>query len=155
RRTFKPNLCWVCLPPDARPTSWPRLRKPVVPLRMALCGHPDSGTTWEKHCDAHVQSVGFVPFGSVWPSCYFHAGWRLFLVIYVDDFKMAGPTERLADGWSALRKGLVIEDAKPLGVFHELGSVVLPSGKVATSMTYNMQNFLESCVALYRDLAGP
>ena len=28
--------CWICLPPEARPASWSRLKKPVVPLLRAL-----------------------------------------------------------------------------------------------------------------------
>ena len=61
---------WVCLPPEERPASWSKFRKPVVRLRKALYGHPDSGTYWEKHCDAHVKKVGFSPVSEEWPSCY-------------------------------------------------------------------------------------
>jgi hypothetical protein len=37
---------WVLLPQDQWPTRWAGVRKPVVRLRVALCGHPDSGTDW-------------------------------------------------------------------------------------------------------------
>eukprot|EP00972_Heterocapsa_arctica_P079901 11773394-Heterocapsa_arctica.AAC.1 len=67
------------------------MRRPVVQLK-ALYGHPDSGTFWENHCDAHVRNVGFLHISEEWPSCYFHAKLKLYLVIYVDDFKLAGPT---------------------------------------------------------------
>ena len=41
--------CWICFPPEARPQSWGRYRRPVVKLLRALCGHPDCGTMWEQH----------------------------------------------------------------------------------------------------------
>ena len=58
--------CWICFPPEARPASWSRFEKPVVPLLRALYGHPDSGTMWEVHCDKHVKSVGLKLVGEEW-----------------------------------------------------------------------------------------
>ena len=87
--------CWICLPPEARPASWSRFKKPVVLLSRALYGHPDSGTMWEVHCDKHAKSVVFQLVGEGWQSCYFHPALKLFLVVYVDDFKMSGPKETL------------------------------------------------------------
>ena len=78
---------------------------PVVPLLRALYGHPDSGTMWEQHCDKHVKSVGFKSVGGEWRSCYFHPALRLYVVVYVDDFKMAGPKDNIDKGWLLLRKG--------------------------------------------------
>ena len=95
--------CWICLPPGARPASWSRFKKPVVPLLRALYGHPDSGTMWEVHCDKHVQSVGFKLVGEEWQSCYFHPTLKLYLVVYVDDFKLSGPKGNLSKGWSLIR----------------------------------------------------
>ena len=68
-----------------------------------------------RRCDSHVQSVGFVPVGQEWPSCYKHPDLQLFLVIYVDDFKLAGPEKNLAKGWKLLRGGLSIEAEKRIG----------------------------------------
>ena len=66
---------WVCLPPEARPEWWrkksPHMRRLVCRLLKALYGHPDSGTYWERKCEAHVKAVGFVPIGPEWPSCYY------------------------------------------------------------------------------------
>ena len=131
-------------------------RRPVVKLFRALYGHPDSGTMWEQHCDTHVKSVGFAPVGEEWPSCYFHHKLRVFLVIYVDDFKMAGPKSNLSSGWSLLQKGLVIETPVPIGVYlgcgHEEGTTKV-GDIVARTMTYNMEDFLTSCVDRYLELA--
>ena len=78
------------------------MTKPVVQLKKAPYGHPDSGTFWEQHCDKRVRSVGFEPLGNEWPSCDYHPGFDLFLVIYVDDFKMSGPVDKLSKGWNLL-----------------------------------------------------
>ena len=103
------------------------MRRPVVQLKKALYGHPDSGTFWENHCDTHVRKVGFRPVSEEWPSCYFHDQLKLYLVIYVDDFKISGPTCNLKKGWSLLMEGLTIETPTPVGVYlgcgHEVGVI--------------------------------
>ena len=74
----------------------------MVRLRKALYGHPDAGTTWEQYCDKQVHQLGFKPSGEEWPSVYFHEAMKLLLVVYVDDLKLAGPTETMSTGWSML-----------------------------------------------------
>ena len=102
----------------------------MVQLKKALYGHPDSGTFWEQHCDDHARAVGFAPVGPEWPSCYFHAELQLFLVVYVDDFKLSGPADKLALGWELIRRGITAEDPHPLdhylGCLHEQSTRVLP-----------------------------
>ena len=85
------------------------MTKPVVQVEKALYGHPDSGTYWGQHCDKHVRNVGFEALGSEWPSCPCHPNLKVFLVIYVDDFKMSGPADNLAKGGDLMRKGLQID----------------------------------------------
>ena len=97
---------------------------PVCPLRLALYGHPDSGGYWEQRCEAHVLEQGFVPC-SPWRSCYFHPELGVFLIVYVDDFKMAGPTgEAMKRGWDLIRgpskvapEGLQTGDPEGVGRF--------------------------------------
>ena len=74
------------------------MKRPAVRLRLALYGHPDSGTYWERHCDQYLRSVGFTPISEVWNSCYYHEKLKLYLVVYVDDFKLSGPKASLAQG---------------------------------------------------------
>ena len=83
--TLRGTPCWIELPPEAAPSecNWGKYRRPVVPLRKALYGHPNAGTFWEQHCDEE------------WPSVYIHEKLQLVLVVYVDDFKMAGPCPRM------------------------------------------------------------
>ena len=154
---------WVCLPPEARVgKAWKGWEdpscKPVVRLRLALYGHPDSGTCWERHCDAHLKKVGFEPVSEIWNSCYYHKKLKLLLVVYVDDFKMAGPTGSLdSEGWKLIRQGLTMEEPEKLGVFlgcnHVREEVKLADGRTATQMRYEMESFMRSCVELYKELA--
>ena len=101
---------WILLPEEAQPSEWKgKFNKPVVVLKKALYGHPDSGTFWEEHCDQCLKRGGFEPVQS-WQSCYWHPELKLFLIVYVDDFKMAGPTENLCKGWEIIRKEIKVED---------------------------------------------
>ena len=113
---LKGTPCWICLPPEQRPAAWSKFRRPVCRLVKALYGHPDSGTYWEQHCDQMVKRVGFAPIGEEWPSCYFNAALKLLLVLYVDDFKLAGPSAGMEQGWQLLRKHLTMEAATPVWV---------------------------------------
>ncbi len=106
-----------------------------------------------------MRASGFLPVSEEWPSCYFHHDLKLYLVIYVDDFKLAGPTCNLKRGWSLLQKGLTIEAPTPVGVYlgcgHEVGQIKTVGGTTAQTVTYNMEDFLTSCVERYLELAGP
>ena len=150
---------WVRLPKGQWPAHWHgKYTDPVVPLRLALYGHPDSGTDWERHAENHVRSVGFEPVDN-WPSCFWHPDHQLFLVIYVDDFKLAGPKHKLKLGWDLIAKGLKIAPPGPLGLYLgcklEEPSRLLPdTGVRVRVMEYNMEGFLRSCVDRYRDLTG-
>ena len=96
---------WVRLPKEAWPDSWKEagMIDPVCPLRLALYGHPDSGGYWEQRCEAHVLEQGFVPC-SPWRSCYFHPELDVFLIVYVDDFKMSGPAgDAMTKAWDLIR----------------------------------------------------
>ena len=91
----------VRIPRNRWPKSWIGVYKdPVVPLVLALYGHPDSGGLWERHCEAMFAQVGFRPLHpDCWPSMFWHSELRLLLAVYVDDFKMAGPTDNIDKGW--------------------------------------------------------
>ena len=149
---------WIRLPDDQRPASWAGLHDPVCPLVLALYGHPDAGGYWERHCEKHLLAIGFKPIPE-WRSCFWHADKRCLLVVYVDDFKLAGPAENIAPMWEAIRRGVKIGDPEDVGLYlgckHILRSATLiEGGAPVTVMEYDMQEFLTSCVALYSELAG-
>ena len=131
------------LPKDQWPQEWhdKGYVDPVCPLVLALYGHPDSGSDWEAHADKCVRSVGYAPVPN-WPSCYWHADKQLFLVIYVDDFKLAGPMGNLEEGWQLLRStGLKLDPPTPLGLYlgckHEESERVLPgTNKTVRAVSY-------------------
>ena len=107
---------WVGIPREQWPASCfdkngePRYWSPVCKLIKALYGHPDSGGLWEKHCDSHLQSIGFKEISS-WRSVYFHEELRVLLVVYVDDFKMAGPKPGISEAWRRIRQKIKVEDS--------------------------------------------
>ena len=85
---------------------------------------------------------------------------QLFLVVYVDDFKMAGPSGNLARGWKLIRDGVTTDEPAPMS--HFLGctsiegtTVMADTGLTVRTLTYDMESFLVSCVDLYKELAGP
>ena len=69
---------WVQLPEEHLPERWKTLglKRPVVRLKKALYGHPDSGTFWEQKCDQKCSEVGFVQIPD-WLSCYWHDGYGI------------------------------------------------------------------------------
>ena len=100
---FKGVETWVRLPRNRWPKEWQGFQDPVVPLLLALYGHPDSGGIWEKHCEDQLKTVGWTPvLPEIWQSIFYHAELDLLLVIYVDDFKMAGPAKNLDKGWKTV-----------------------------------------------------
>ena len=152
--------CWVELPDEAWPPQIERrkYRRPVVRLLRALYGHPDAGTMWEKHCDTAVKKLGFVPIGPNWPSMYHYGKLNLLLVVYVDDLKLAGPSGNLSQGWEMLRSLLNIEPETDLGMYLgctlKKGENRLKDGTRVSTMTYDMESFLEQCVEKYRGIPG-
>ena len=162
------NVCWINLPREAWPViedgtgvlkdkeelraqnmavkQWNSMRNPMTILLMALYGHPDSVTMWEVMCDLGVKSVGFSAVGAEWPSVYYHKELKLLLIIYVDDFKLAGPEENLEKGWALLRTTLTIGPEGPLGMYlgcnQQRESMTLYDGGTANVVIYDMTSFL-------------
>ena len=89
-------------------------------------------------------------------SRFFHRELRLFLIFYVDDFKLAGPAANLSAGWTLLRQRINIEDPGPvshfLGCNHRTAQCRLSTGQMARVMVYDMENFMKSCVDAYRKI---
>ena len=73
----------ICLPPEAGPKSWAKYGRPVVPLKEALSGHPDSCTFWEEHYDKCLKRAGFHRLREIWLLRSFHP-LKTFLASYVD-----------------------------------------------------------------------
>ena len=158
--TFKGTETWIFLPRHQWPAHWKgRYTRPVVPMLLALYGHPESGAYWEQHCEAHLTSQGFEVVPN-WPSTFWHQELKLFLTVYVDDFKMAGPAQSLDTGWALIRSAIKMDDPTPFGLFlgAEHDEFQLPHPQDATrtirGIQYNVQKKLESAVTRYCELAN-
>ena len=81
---------YVRLPRNRWPKWWidKGSKDPVVPLILALYGHPDSGGHWEKHCISVLTPLGWEAVTN-WPSVFWHPKRKALFVVYVDDFALA------------------------------------------------------------------
>ena len=129
-------------------------------LKRALYGHPDSGGCWERHCESHLFAIGFEAVPE-WQSVYWHPTHKTLLVVYVDDFKIAGLEQQLLIVWDTIRRpsdkgtpGLTIDELARvdlyLGCKHVVGTSKSPiTGKDVPSVEYHMGSFFRECVCTY------
>ena len=116
-----PATTWVRMPKWQQPDSWAKFEDPVCILRLALYGHPLAGVFWERKCRTALESVGFTPIQG-WESVWRHTELGLVLSVYVDDFKMAGPTDNLQAGWNLIRQsGITIDLPTPFDHYQGCG----------------------------------
>jgi len=84
---------------------------------------------------------------------------KLFLVVYVDDFKLSGPKGSLDEGWDLIRQGIKTDVPHDVGLYlgciHRVAEKVLPdTGAKVRVMEYDMEEFPVSCVERYKELTG-
>ena len=100
-----------------------KFREPVVQLILALCGHTDAGGFWEEHCEEHLFSIDYTRLAEEWPGVYWHEETKSFLIVYVDDFKLAAKAELHDRLWAAIRRVIDMDpealDGRFLGCSHE------------------------------------
>ena len=101
---------WITLPRERRPRSWDNVDYPVCPLRRNLYGHPLAGLIWEKHCQKSILTAGFEKIPG-WECLFVHRAKKLFLSVYVDDFRMAGVKCNMKQMWNKLKETLLLEEA--------------------------------------------
>jgi len=80
-------------------------------------------------------------------------------VVYVDDFKLSGPTGNLQEGWALIRRSIKTDEPHPMGLFlgckHTVFERTLPdTGVQVRGVEYDMEDFLRSCVERYKELTG-
>ena len=95
---------YITLPEELWTKRMHSMRNPVVRLEKALYGHKHSGVFWQKFCTKQVTEAGFEPLGESWPCAYFHPVTKMLLIVYVDDMKLAGPSQHMKATWEALGK---------------------------------------------------
>ena len=121
---IKSTDTWITIQFDRWPKAWKgKYKQPVCKLRLALYGHPQAGHSWEKHCHAKIAAAGFEPVIG-WESLWVHRQLKLFLTVYVDDFKLAGIAENLQAGWKLLLdQKLKLDPPTPLGKYLGCGQL--------------------------------
>ena len=166
------NRTYVRLPRNRLPKQFRHMRDPVFRLTLALYGHPDSGGHWEIYCYKMLARLGWIQISGGWRSVFWHPADAAMLVVYVDDFRMAGPATVLPKLWKAIRDNIKLSDPETNGKFLGCECTVFehefpaggdpwrdfqrtPGMKIvkANCMEYNMESFLSSCVDKYCELA--
>ena len=150
---------YIRIPREYWPKEWfdkhgqPKYRDPVCRLIKALYGHPESGAYWEKHCEKQLLAIGFHECNE-WKSCFFHEKLKVFLIVYVDDFKMAGKKENVQILWKQIQETtkidgqdhtIVLDEPEPIGRFlgcehRYFEKDVTWHGEKLTSMGCNAKN---------------
>jgi hypothetical protein len=113
-------------------------------------------------------------------SVYWHRKFECVLVLYVDDFRISGPKDKLKQAWASIRKHIKTGEPEPSGKFlgcnHILSQSTIPAGgdpwrtytpkqleeerrkgnKLVSlnTITYDMEELLRSCVHKYSELTG-
>jgi hypothetical protein len=100
------------------PEKYKEYKRPVFLLELALYGHPDSGGHWEKLCEKVLLGLGWVKVAKTsWRSVFWHTKQKCFLVVYVDDFRMAGPDKAVKALFKEIAEQLVISTPELSGKF--------------------------------------
>ena len=103
-----PVLTFLELPRHLCPEKYKHLDRPCFRLLRALYGHPEAGGHWEQHLTKIILSLGGAPIKGH-PSCFWIAPTKLFLIVYVDDLLLSGPSEAHKGFWDKLSKEVNIE----------------------------------------------
>jgi hypothetical protein len=163
-KTHKPDgtalpTQWVRLPRSWWPATWfnkdgtSRFYDPVVQLRKALYGHPESEAIWDKHLGQRLKSVGWLPVSNQ-PGCWHHAATESTLVVYVDDLLMVAAREHEQALWADIEKHIDFsEPAMPidryLGAHYVMEKFKDKDGKESMSFSVEMSDFCKSACAAY------
>ena len=142
---------------------------------LALYGHPESGGHWEAHANAILLKENWTPVSvDAFRSVYYHKALKCILILYVDDFRIAGPIENMTKAWLTISKNIKIgpveDSGKFLGCNHVLSQKIIPAGgdpwrdykqselkgdcTKLNIIEYDMEEFLRSCVSKYQELSN-
>ena len=79
---------------------------------LALYGHVDAGTYWEDYCTEKVLECGWEKIPN-WPSTFHHPKKHAFMIVYVDDFKLACKAADAKGLWRDLRSKIRLSEPEP------------------------------------------
>ena len=112
---FQGVATWVRLPRNRWPKEWKGMKDPVVPLKRST-DILIQGGIWERHCETELKKVGFeAVLTDVWKSVFYHPTKKLPLVVYVDEFKLAGPKQNIKEGWDLISSVIDMDSPETIG----------------------------------------
>ena len=150
---------YIRLPKPWWPQGWAnKFRDPVVKLLRALYGHPRAGDIWGDKLEQELVRLEFQRVEG-WPSVYVLkqkvGPMNIVFVVYVDDLVMVGD-KNIVEVIKKLRSEIAMDEPadlkKYLGCVHEIFRKKV-DGETITNIVFNMQNYIESAVAQYREVA--
>ena len=74
-------------------------QRPMVPLELALFGHPEAGNIWQNHSFAQMKKLEWAE-APAFPSVFKHSETKAMMNCYVDDFNMQAKDEDSAKHWA-------------------------------------------------------
>ena len=89
-----------------------------------------------------------------WRSVFYHPKFECTLMVYVDDFKMAGPNNhKTTKAWESICSVVDMDPPEELGtclgIKHVVKHVKTKEGKLVRQMEWDMSGFLQQCIDLY------
>ena len=144
---------WVRLPKWLQPKSWENIIDPVCPMVLNLYGHPTAGQTWYTHQAGSVEKEGFKRISDGWPSMWFHKALSVLMLVYVDDYKLAGPTQNLPKAWALIKKHIELGPIGTFGRFLGIRYHLQIQGRIRT-LVYDMKDFMQSCLTKYEKVCN-
>ena len=94
---------WSRPPRHKCPTSWSSVEDPVVLLERNLHCYFSGGLIWERQFEKILLKHGWEKVPN-WECLFVHREKGLFLLVYVDDIKLAGKKQNLDPMWKVLNK---------------------------------------------------
>ena len=109
------------------------MRDPVFQLVKARYGHPESGGHWEAHAHKFLTEEGWILVEpNAWRSVYYHKKLEVIMILYVDDFRLSGPSQNMKEAWATVTRHVKISEpegsGKFLGCSRKCFSKILPAG---------------------------
>ena len=103
---------YIVLPKELWTPEMYKMQCPVFRLDKAIYGHKNSGAFWQKYCNEKCLAAGFKLISDNWPCAYRNEKTQQFLIVYVDDMKLAGPLSEMESTWILLSRGITLEEPK-------------------------------------------
>ena len=103
---------YIVLPKELWTAEMHNMKCPAFRLEKTFYGHKNSGAFWQRFCNEQCLKAGFVPISDNWPCAYWNNETQQFLIVYVDDMKLAGPKHLVEQAWAKLGEGSSLETPK-------------------------------------------